>query len=144
MSKKDIPAMKNQGQLVTLPSIPIRFNVFAPIAFQHPSTYFPTEFVLQIILHTIGCLCPKTKWSFLLHNCIIPTPTSEHFRTKMLSCRHHKNLKTKSLFQLQLCILNLLMWPWKYMVWHGIIVPIITMFYINFFHHIENTDRTKC
>jgi hypothetical protein len=36
------------------------------------------------------------------------------------------------------------MWPWKYMVWHGIIVLFKTMFYITFFHHIKNMDRTKC
>ncbi len=42
------------------------------------------------------------------------------------------------------CVQNLLMWPWEYMVWRGIIVPIRAMFYINFFHHIENKDRTKC
>jgi hypothetical protein len=58
---KDILAMKNQGQLVTLPSIPVASNAFAFPTLQHPLTYFPTEFVLQIILHTIGCLCPKAK-----------------------------------------------------------------------------------
>jgi hypothetical protein len=46
MSKKDILAMKNQGQLVTLPSIPTTFNAFTPPTLQHPSTYFPTKFVL--------------------------------------------------------------------------------------------------
>jgi hypothetical protein len=45
MSNEDIPGMKNEGQLVTLPSIPTTSNAFAPLALQHPSTYFPTEFV---------------------------------------------------------------------------------------------------
>ncbi len=36
------------------------------------------------------------------------------------------------------------MWPWEYLVRHGIIVPIRAMFYINFLHHIENKDRIKC
>jgi hypothetical protein len=45
MSYEDIQGMKNQGQLVTLPSMPTTSNVFAPPALQHPSTYFPTEFV---------------------------------------------------------------------------------------------------
>ncbi len=51
--------MKNLGQLITLPSIPTTSNAFAPLTLQHPSTYFPTEFVLQIILHTINYICPK-------------------------------------------------------------------------------------
>jgi hypothetical protein len=38
----------------------------------------------------------------------------------------------------------LLMWPWEYLVRHGIIVPIRAMLHINFLHRIEIKDRTKC
>jgi len=48
MSRKDIPAMKKQGQLVTLPSIPTASNAFAPPKLRHPSTYSPTEPVIFV------------------------------------------------------------------------------------------------
>jgi len=83
-------------------------------------------------------------WSFLLCSCITPPPTSDHFLTKVLTCWHHKNLNTESLFQSEVYAQILLMWPWEYLVKHKIIVPIRAMLHINFLHHIENKDRTKC
>jgi hypothetical protein len=102
------------------------------------------QHVLEIILHTVGCLCPKIMWSFLLCSCITPAPTSDHFLTKVLSCWHHKNLTTESLFQSEIYVQILLIWPWEYLVKQGIIVPIRAILHINFLHHIENKDRTKC
>jgi hypothetical protein len=44
----DMPAMKKQGQLVTLPSIPTASDAFAPPKLRHPSTYSPTEPVIFV------------------------------------------------------------------------------------------------
>lgn len=70
MSRKDIPAMKKQGQLVTLPSIPTASDAFAPPKLRHPSTYSPTEPVMFVTAspgnHPPHCWLPLPKNNVIL------------------------------------------------------------------------------
>ncbi len=63
MSNEDILGMKNHGQHVTLPSIPIASNAFAPLALQHPFNVFSNGV----------CLIdnPPHYWLFLPKNKVI-------------------------------------------------------------------------
>ncbi len=59
--------MKKQEKLhVTLPSIPIAFDAFAPPTMQDLSTYFivvPIRHHALKIIDLFGCFCMKMLWS---------------------------------------------------------------------------------
>ncbi len=76
MSRKDIPAMKKQGQLVTLPSIPTASDAFAPPKLRNPLTYSPTEPVIFVTA------CPEDHpphcWLHLPKNNVILSALQLH------------------------------------------------------------------